>query len=414
MKATYTIRTAIVSIKNRKGRSFLTILGIVIAIASITLIASIGEGAQKLILNEVNGLGAETIVIRPGKQPSGPTDLLDTLFADSITNRDIEALRRKENVPGLVDIAPAVFVSGSAAYRGETYRPQIFGWSAEFLANTFNIIPETGRLFGDPDIRARGAVAVIGAKVKRELFGAEDALGKNIKIKGKNFRVVGVFADKGQVAFFNIDETVIIPYTTAQSSLLGINYYNEVITRAESAALVPQTVQDIKATIREVHGITDPSKDDFFIATQQEAINQIKLITNALTAFLASVVAIALVVGGIGIMNIMLVSVTERTREIGLRKAIGATPQNILSQFLVEAMTLTMIGGLIGVLIGAFLGFVAAYGLSYALGVQWGFTFPIGPTLLAMAISVLVGLIFGLYPAYQAARKDPIEALRYE
>jgi len=414
MKIIHILKTASVGLKTHKGRSFLTILGIVIAISSIILITSIGEGAQNLILNEISGLGAETIVIRPGKEPSGPTDIIDTLFGNSITDRDIKALKRKNNVPGLVDVAPAVFVSGSASYKGETYRPQIFGWSAEFLAKSFNVFPESGRLFDENDIRSNAAAAVIGSKVKKELFGNDNAVGKNIKIKGKNFRVVGVFAKKGQVAFFNIDETVIIPYSTAQKSLLGIDYYNEVITRAKSADIVPQTVRDIEATIRESHGITDPNKDDFFVATQQQAIKQIKTITDSLTVFLASVVAVALVVGGIGVMNIMLVSVTERTREIGLRKALGATKKDILYQFLIEAVILTGIGGIIGIILGDLLGILASFIISKTLASTWVFAFPLSTTFLALGISALVGLVFGLYPAYQAAKKSPIESLRYE
>ena len=205
-----------------------------------------------------------------------------------------------------------------------------------------------------------------------------------------------------------------MPYTTAQLYLLGIDYFHEIIVKAESQEAVLRTVRDIELTLRENHGITDPEDDDFFVTTQEGIVEQVQIIIGSLTAFLSSVVAIALVVGGIGVMNIMLVSVTERTREIGLRKAVGATEGDILSQFLFEAVILTVVGGIIGIILGTGLSFLASFVLTAILGVTWIFVFPITAALLGLFVSGLVGLVFGLYPARQAARKSPIEALRYE
>jgi len=323
------LKIALVGLRTNKSRSALTTLGIVIGISSIILMMSIGQGAENLILNEISGLGAETIVIRPGKEPSGPSDFGDTLFADSLKIRDIEALKRKSNVPDLVDIMPVVVVPGSVSYQGETFRPTIFGGVAEFFSKTFSVFPEVGVLFDENDIRQRASVAVIGSRVKDELFGLSDAVGQHITIKDRKFRVVGVLEAKGQVAFFNTNELVIIPYSTAQTYLLGIDHFHEAIVKASSPEAVARTVRDIEATLRENHNITDPDRDDFFVTTQQGLVDQVQNIIGVLTAFLSSVVGIALVVGGIGVMNIMLVSVTERTREIGLRKAIGATEGDI-------------------------------------------------------------------------------------
>ena len=414
MSVKHSFRSAVIGLQTNKVRSFLTVLGIVIGITSIILMMSIGRGAESLILNEISGFGAETIVIRPGQEPKGPSDIGSTLFSDSLKKRDIELLKRKSNVPHLTNIMPALIVPGSVSYEGETYRPSIFGGSAEFFASGYDLNVEKGVLFDEQDIKEKASVVVIGAKVKKELFGDSDAVGKFIKIKDKKLRVVGVFEEKGQSSFINFDEIAILPHTTAQSYLLGINYFHEVIVEIDEAENVERSVLDIEATLRESHNITDPEKDDFFVVTMLAAVDQIKSIIGALTVFLSSVVAIALVVAGVGVMNIMLVTVTERTREVGLRKALGATNKDILYQFLIEAVILTGIGGVIGVLLGATFSFLVAFVITNFAGLEWEFTFPISAAVLGIGVSTLVGLTFGLYPARKASKKSPIEALRYE
>jgi putative ABC transport system permease protein len=414
MNFIYGIKEAYEGVVTNKVRSFLTTLGIVIGIASIILIVSIGRGAEQLILTQVEGMGADMIVIRPGKEPSGFSDVAGTLFADSLKSKDIEALQKKSNVPDLVSIAPSVVVTGSVSYGRETYTPVMFGWNADFLSDMFNVYPSQGVLFDDSDIDQKAHVVVIGAKVEDELFQGESGLGKTIKVKDQNFRVVGVFPDHGNVMFFNIDELVLFPYTTAQTYLLGIDHYHEVAVRVNDPENLDRAVYDIEATLRDQHDIEDPEDDDFYVETQEGVVEQIGTILSVMTLFLASVVAISLVVGGIGVMNIMLVSVTERTKEIGLRKAVGATEKDILFQFLLESILLTFAGGVIGILIGSGLAIASSFILSFALNDQWAFSFPLSAALLGVAVSSAVGLIFGLYPARKAAKKSPIEALRYE
>ncbi len=412
MSIRHVLKTSLSGLRANKSRSFLTILGIVIGITAIILVMAIGEGAQNLILGELQGMGSKTIVVVPGKQPSGPSDIAQ-IFSDSLKQKDLDLLQRKENVPTLGQMMPVVFGGDTVSYEAETYRPTIFG-ATPLVSTIFNIYTEQGRFFSDDDVKGLANVVIIGSEVKKQLFGESDVLGQKIRIKGVNFTVIGVLPSKGQVSFFDFDKMVIVPYTTAQQYLFGIKYFHRFIIQADSDNSVERTVSDVRSTLRNSHNITDPTKDDFFVETQKDIAASLGVITTVITMLLTSVAAISLVVGGIGIMNIMLVSVTERTKEIGLRKALGATQKDILMQFLLEAVLLTGIGGLIGIALGAGLSFIVSFALTKVLAVDWAFAFPVNGALLGLGVSATIGLIFGLYPARLAARKSPIEALRYE
>ena len=412
MRIKHHVKTAYVGLKTNKARTALTILGIVIGVTAIIAVMSLGRGAQNLILREIQGMGSKTIMIMPGRQPEGPSDFDQTL-GDSLRDRDIEAIKSRENVPHLGSIMPMLQGGDSGTYGNETYRLTIYG-ATDLITKIFDLETSQGAFFTDEDVKNKSDVIVIGSKVKEELFGQTEALGKKIRIKGRNFRVVGILPKKGQVSLFNFDKATFIPYTTAQQYVYGVKYYHAIIAEADSDTTIEQTVHDIERTLRDAHGMTDPKKDDFFVQTQEDLSERVSTITNILTFFLIAVAAISLLVGGIGIMNIMLVSVTERTREIGLRKALGATEKNIMSQFIIESVILTSVGGIVGILLGAIFSFLVSYAIQRYGGIAWQFEFPISAVMLGLGVSGTIGLAFGLYPARKAAIKNPIDALRYE
>lgn len=406
-----TVRSAFRALQAHTVRSALTILGIVIGIAAIIIVMSLGSGAQALIVNQVSGLGAETVIVRPGK---GLSDVPGTLVSQTLTRDDIEALERRGNVPNLVSVNPFVAVGENLEYRGKKYGPTIFGAPVEFLVDVFDLELESGRLFGDAEIDRNARVLIMGHDVKDEIFGFRNAIGQSVEIRNSKFEVIGIFADTPPNAGFDINETVIIPHTAALTYVSAGDSYNEVMVRGDNPVNVEKLAFDVEETLRESHDLAPGEDNDFTVQTQEEAIAQIESVIAVLTAFLALVVAVSLVVGGVGIMNIMLVSVTERTKEIGLRKALGARRSDILRQFLLEAVILTSIGGVIGIILGAMVSFGASVILAQVVDENWRFVFSIPAALLGFGVSAIVGLVFGIYPASQASKKSPIEALKYE
>lgn len=415
MRFSYTLKVAATALLAHRARSALTILGIVIGVGSIIMVMALGGGVQGLIIGQLGGLGAESMVVRPGKEPEGPTDFVGSFFSDSLKEKEYKAIINSSNVPDLVDASPEVFVYGKV-FRGEEiyYKAVTVGLIATSMARGLDLQVENGVLFSEEDMLSKTSVAVIGANVKRELFGESDAVGGEISIKGRKFRVVGTFKAKGEVAIFNVDDLVTIPYTTANTYLTGKNHYNQIWVLANSPGNVEIVKQDIERTLRELHNLGDGDTNDFYIETQQGLVGQVESILNSFVIFLSLVVAIALLVGGVGVMNVMLVSVTERTKEIGLRKALGATNRAILTQFLLESVILATIGGLVGIIIGSLFSLFTLFGINYFAGFEIGFNFPFVGALIGILVSGIVGLIFGLYPAREASKLSPIEAMSYE
>jgi putative ABC transport system permease protein len=414
MQIKYSIKTAVNGLRTHKSRSALTILGIVIGITSIIMVMALGAGAQNLILGEIQGtIGSKVIEIRPGKEPKGPTDMMGIMFLDSLKQKDVDALSKKANVPSLTGVMPLVVGSETITYDSETYSASYYGVN-QLATRMYNMIPVAGRFMTEEEVKGFADVAIIGNKVREELFAGKDkVLGEKIRIKGKNFRIIGILPEKGS-GMVSFDTIVIVPYTTAQQYLSGKKYFQHIVVEVDSEANVPRAIEDIKTTIRDSHNITNPEDDDFSLGSQADAMKMVSSVMDTLTLFLVAVAAISLIVGGVGIMNIMLVSVTERTKEIGLRKALGATDSDILIQFLLEAVILTALGGLIGIILGSGLSLITSVLINKFAALNWTFSFPWGGAFLGLGVSSLIGLVFGIYPARQAAKKSPMEALRYE
>ncbi len=404
------LTSAIEGVSVHKSRSALTVLGVVIGITAIMVVLSVGSGAEQLIVGEIQSFGPRNVFLLPGQQPSGPIDAGGTLSNDSLTLRDYEDL---QNLPHVASVVPYVFTNVTSSFESETYGGLIMGSTAG-LFDVFALSVSEGRAFDDIDVSSQAAVAVIGQEVKEELFGFENPLGEKIKVKNIPLTVIGVIEKKGQGSFVSFDSAILSPYTVVQQSIMGIRYFHRMTIESDSVSAVPGLVQDIETLMRDNHNIDDPEKDDFFIQTQDDLVASVTMITDIVTALLFLVAAISLLVGGVGIMNVMFVSVTERTKEIGLRKALGATRDDILYQFLYEALLLTGGGGIVGVIMGAALSFLASLALKAFADISFPFIFSISGAVLGVVISISIGLFFGVFPARQAAQKSPIEAIKYE
>jgi len=409
------IKSSISALLANKGRSFLTMLGIIIGVGAVIIIIAVGAGAQSLIISQVKGLGSNLVGILPGKsEEKGPPASVMGIVITTLTYEDAQAINDKKNVPNLVDVSAYTKSIGTLTWGSNTYDTSLSGSTVGYLEVEGGEVVE-GRFFTKEEERNLSRVVVLGSEVKEQLFGTSEAVGQRIKVNKHSFEVIGVMKERGTVAFQNYDDQVFIPILTVQKLIAGVNHLGLIRAKIDNQDNVAVAMKDIEITLRERHNISDEtgSSDDFTVQSADTALDMLKTITNALKYFLAAVASLSLLVGGIGIMNIMLVSVTERTREIGLRKAVGATNFKIRSQFLFEAIIITFLGGTIGMIGGTIISFLIAK-VAVLLGYDWEFLVSIFSIFLAVSVSISVGIIFGLYPAIKASRLNPIEALRYE
>jgi putative ABC transport system permease protein len=406
-------RASITALLTNKVRSFLTMLGIIIGVGAVVIIMALGAGAQGLILNQVKAMGTNKIGIMPGKaDANGPPASAMGIVITSLKYEDALAIRDSGQVPNIIGVVAYNNSTENVIYGNNSYITTIRGSVGDYFEVEGGELAG-GRFFTETESAAK--VAVLGDTVRQELFGDEDPIGKKIKIKKSVFEVIGVMSKRGTVAFQNYDDMVIVPNQTLRKSLLGLNYVNFIRVAVDREENLPETAEAIKYVLRSQHDISDQSgdSDDFDVRNSADAIEMIKIFTNALKFFLAAMAAVSLVVGGIGIMNIMLVRVNERTREIGLRKAVGASNSRITLQFLIEAVIITLTGGIIGALGGYAVSYMVSLVIRY-LGYDWDFVVSPFSVILALAVSASIGLVFGIYPARRAAKMDPVQALRYE
>jgi putative ABC transport system permease protein len=403
--------SALQGLLTHKGRALLTMLGIIIGIASIMVVMSVGKGANYLVLSEIQSFGPDTVFVLPGRKPRGLNDISSTLLSDSLKVNDFKDLDDPAKLSHVVRVIPYVFSPVTMEYDAETFNGMLIG-STQDAQPSFELDIVEGRFFDLFDVSDHARVAVIGERVKEELFGLDSALDKKIRVNDTLFRVIGVMGPEGQ-SFVDIDSSIFAPYPPVQQDVLGIRHFQRIAVEASSQDVLPGVVSDVEALLRDNHNIDNPDNDDFSVQTQEDVAQTVGSVTSILTILLASVAAISLIVGGVGIMNVMFVSVTERTKEIGLRKALGARSKDILLQFLIESALLTLLGGVIGVLAGGGLTVLATVaanafaGLSFPLLISWW------GVMLGVVVSVGLGIVFGIVPARSAARKSPMEAIRY-
>ncbi len=398
--------SAVRGLRQKPGRSVLTALGIIIGVAAVIVMLSLGKGAESVILGQLQNFGPSTLFVEPGAT-EGPSQLA------SLTALKIKDVERLRDVPEVGTLAPVLFNDEIANAFGTQMNVTVFSTTPDIL-EIESVDMAAGRFFAPEESDASAFVAVLGSKVADEIFGGADAaIGQEIRVGRRGFEVIGVAEPRGTQFIIDMDTYVYVPFTTGADRLFGVDYvaYAEMVPAAGVTAA--QAKEAVAAALREIHRIEDPADDDFHITTAEEAAAILGSVSLALTLFLTAVAGISLVVGGIGIMNIMLVAVTERTREIGLRMAVGATPRDIRRQFLVEAVTLTGFGGILGVALGVGASFLAAIVIG-RLQTGWVFIVPLEAVIVSFLVAAGTGLVFGLYPATKAAKLNPIDALRYE
>lgn len=410
---------SIKALKANPARTVLTTLGIVIGIATVILVLSAGAGFRGFIDAQISSWGSNTLFVETrvppttknlGKAQSADTSRAgSTIAITSFKTRDLENIKQINNVENAYGMAIGL---GVVSYRGVEKSVIYYGAGVERFDIDKHELKE-GRFYTKEEEVGAGQVVILGSNLAKDLFVQDDPVGKLIRVGNLNFQVVGVYKSQGAVGGPSADDSLYMPLRTAQKKMLGIDYITVGVVQIKNTDLGDQTAELIKQMMRKNHNITDPNKDDFTVTTQAQALETFNTIFNGITILLICIAAISLVVGGVGIMNIMYVVVTERTSEIGLKKALGAKNSDILNEFLIESVVVTVIGGILGIICGATLSWLL-YFIAISSGLEWIYTVPLYAIFIGVGVSATIGISFGVFPARSAAKLDPIEALRYE
>jgi len=408
-----TVGLAFSNLRRNRLRTVLSLLGVMIGVFSVTLTVSLGFGLKSYIVGQVEQFGKNYITINAKIPELSASGSLSAQTGGDVNSIDYDDAQDLADIPN-VDTVVAFSTDQALVSRGnKELTSLIFGSTGNYLEFDLQTKMDYGRFFTEREEKAMKMHAVIGSKVASTLFGDENPVGQKIRIRDLRFEVIGVTRPRGQVAFFDFDKIILVPLKLMQKRMIGSDYVQEIDVLVTDEKYIPQVMDDVARKLRRNHGITDPAKDDFMMTSALEVMEIVGTVTNAITILLGLLAAVSLLVGGIGIMNIMLVSVTERIREVGLRKALGAKKDTIWKQFLAEAVILTTFGGLLGGLAGALITFaITAYARYTGFDISYGVSFE--SLFGGLAVAVIVGVIFGAYPAKKAAELDAIQALRYE
>lgn len=412
-------RQSVIALKANKLRSFFSILGIVIGVAAVVLILSLGQGLKKLVIGQIEAYGPNMLGIgvkAPGAGEIGTAiSAVQGIKITTLKRSDVKDLEDKSRFPYIEAVSGQAFGQEWVAYQNTEKKVLLYGCGADFI-NVFRTAKiNQGRFFTQGEEEGLEKVAVLGNNLADKFFKSANPVGEKIRIKGQNFKIVGTLKPQGGFSLGGIDmnDFIYLPLKTALKEVLGIDYLTEIHLTLEGSGYFSQAKEEISRLLRQNHHIVDPSKDDFSIKTMDEILERVNQTAVILNLFLGFLAAISLLVGGIGIMNIMLVSVSERVREIGLRKALGAAYRDILSQFLLESLLMTGLGGFIGIIIGVSFSLLSGLAIR-TQGIVWPLTISWLAIAAAFFVSMAIGLIFGVYPSAKAARLDPIRALKKE
>ncbi len=405
---------ALRTIRTHKARTALALLGVVIGVFAVVVVTSLGEGVKGFVIAQTESFGSNLIQVEvklpntTAMSTENSTSRAQGTQITTLTVKDGEAIAK---LPNIEAVYAGTIGQERATYESIGKRISLFGTGADVPLVDENAKLESGRFFSQEEDTSLARVVVLGSETKETFFGESDALGQSITLKGEKYRVIGVLAPRGTAAFFNLDAFTYVPVQTLQKKILGVDYVQFVSVKMKDQGKEAETVADIVALLRKRHDIDDPNKDDFSVTSTKEAQETLESVLSSVSLLLLALTSISLIVGGVGIMNVMYVSVSERTSEIGLRKAVGATSRSILQQFLFEALIITLLGGLCGILLGMLL--TVGLGILFkVLGFALPLHFSLQSFLFGAGFSMAVGIIFGLAPAYRAAALTPMEALR--